>query len=523
MASPHRMRASGLLCFASWFAMGGLPAWSQSTLPRLDVPAASPPVGSPVSPMPGTPVPPPPGGPSPVTCDATTLPLAPVRAASSAQEGLDRFAAPASALQVPKAPAEVTIKTSEPLTLEQSIELARRRNRDLQISALEVAQQRESLREVRASLYPALSADAGIDRTDSAQAAIAAKQAGLPNRPNASNDFSSSLNLNYDVFTSGQRPASIRAAEAALKSSEQAYQTQLQQLRLDVAGDYYDLQQAGELIRIARQSVSSAEENLRVTKARESAGIGTRFEVLQAEVSLADQKQQQIQAESQQQIAQRQIAQRLSLPETTTVTAADPVAMAGEWSLSLEDSIVGALQNRSELAQVLEQRKIGQQNRRIALGSLGPQVAFNANITLADSLDDSESGAFGYVLGAQVSKTIFDGGSAKAIAAQQQTNATIAETQFASFKNLIRFQVEQNYYSLQSSKERILTTRCSIEQARQGLRLAELRRDNGVGTSLEVSNATTDLAQAENNYLAAIIDYNRSLASLQRFVGERKP
>jgi outer membrane protein TolC len=38
-----------------------------------------------------------------------------------------------------------------------------------------------------------------------------------------------------------------------------------------------------------------------------------------------------------------------------------------------------------------------------------------------------------------------------------------------------------------------------------------------------VSNATTDLAQAENNYLRAIVDYNRSLASLQRFLGDRRP
>jgi outer membrane factor, OMF family len=521
--SPRWIRTCGLLLLTSWTAISGLPAWSQSNLPRLGVPQT--PTSAPAAPnsvTPGTVAPPPPGTLAPVNCDNTTLPLAPVRSAESGTQGLEQFAEPAAALQVPKAPAEVTITTTAPLTLEQSIELGRRRNRDLQISALQIQQQREALREIRASIYPAVTTQAGITRSDSAQAAIAAKQVGLPNRPNASNNFSGGVNLSYDVFTSGQRPASIRAAEAAIRSSEQAYQTQFQQLRLDVANDYYDLQQAGELIRIARQSVSSAEENVRVTRARESAGIGTRFEVLQAEVTLADQKQQLLQAQSQQQTAQRQIAQRLSLPQTTTVTAADPVAMSGEWSLPLEDSIVGALQNRSELSQVLEQRTIAQQNRRVALGSLGPQLAFTTNIALADSFDDNQLGAYGYGLGAEVSKTIFDGGSAKAIAAQQQTNATIAETQFASFKNVIRFQVEQNYYTLQSSRERILTTRCAIEQARQGLRLAELRRDNGVGTSLEVSNATTDLAQAENNYLRAIVDYNRSLASLQRFVGERR-
>jgi outer membrane factor, OMF family len=444
----------------------------------------------------------------------------PNSSASAKAADLGTLTPPSNTLQVPSKPEDVTITATQAITLGQAVDLAQRRNRDLQIAALQVEQQRFALRQAKAALYPAVSANAGISRSDSAQAAIAAKQAGLPNRPNASNDFSGSVELNYDVFTSGQRSASIRAAESSLKSTEKVYQAQLRQLRLDVANDYYDLQQADESIKIAQQSVDNAAENLRVAQARESAGLGTRFDVLQAEVALADRKQQLIQAQSQQQVSRRQLAQRLSLPEVVTVVSADAVAIAGNWTPTLEESIVQALQNRSELGQVLDQRDIALQNRKVALGSLGPQLSFSANIALADDLADNNLGAYGYGVGAQASKTIFDGGSAKAIAAQQQLNSSIAETQFASFKNVIRFQVEQNYYTLQSSRERISTTRCAIEQAEQGLTLARLRRDNGVGTSLEVSNATTDLAQARNNYLAAIISYNRALSALQRFTSQ---
>jgi outer membrane factor, OMF family len=433
---------------------------------------------------------------------------------------LRTIAPPSNTLKVPNKTEEVTIASTQSLSLNQAVDLAQRRNRTLQIAALQVEQQRYGLRQIRAAIYPTVSASAGITRSDSAQAAITAKQFGSPNRPNATNSFSGSVQLNYDVFTSGQRPASIRAAEAALSSIEKAYQTQLRQLRLDVANDYYDLQQADESIKIAQQTVDAGQENLRVAQAKESAGLGTRFDVLQAQVSLANSQQQLTQAKSQQLISRRQLAQRLSLPDTVTVVTTDPVAMIGKWSPTLEESIVQALQNRSELGQTLDQRNIALQNRKVALGSLGPQLTFNANIALADDLADNNLGAYGYGVGAQASKTIYDGGSAKAIASQQQTNASIAETQFSSFKNVIRFQVEQNYYTLQSSRERIASTRCAIEQATQGLTLAKLRRDNGVGTSLEVSNATTDLAQARNNYLNAIVSYNRALSALQRFTGQ---
>ncbi len=463
------------------------------------------------------------------TCDPLDLPVAPTQPLSATEDAdlsnLGPLPDADPALDIPQDPAAVTVQSTPAITLSQAFTLARQRNRDLQIAELDIAEQRASLRQARAALYPTLDAQAGITRTDSAQARIAIKQqeADLPpgfpapEQSSVSNSFNGTVSLNYDIFTSGQRPASIRAAESALESTEQAYQTELLQLRLDVANDYYDLQQSDELVRIAQQAVSNAAENLRVSQARESAGIGTRFEVLQAEVQLADRRQQLTQAENQQQVSQRQMAQRLSLPSTFTPTAADPVAMAGGWSPSLEESIIQALNNRTELAEVLAQRQIAQQNRRIARGSLGPQLDFNASISVADDLVDDQSGAFGYALGAEASKLIFDGGSSRAIASQQAINATIAETQFASFKNLIRFQVERNYYTLQSAKERIQTTQCAIEQAKQGLELAKLRRDFGVGTSLEVSNATTDLAQAENNYLTAIVDYNRALAALQRF------
>jgi outer membrane factor, OMF family len=470
--------------------------------------------------------------PTAITCDPNTLsPQISTPSSSSPDLGtlstpsakavdLKTLTPPANTLQVPNKPEEVTIGTTQSLTLAQAIDLAQRRNRDLQIAALQVEQQRLVLRQTRAAIYPTLSTNAGITRSDSAQAAISNKQLGLPNRPNASNDFDGSVELNYDVFTSGQRPASIRAAEAALGSTEKNYQIQLRQLRLDVANDYYDLQQADESINIAQQTVESGQENLRVAQAKESAGLGTRFDVLQAQVSLANSQQQLTQAQGQQQVSRRQLAQRLSFPDTFTVVTSDPVVVIGTWSPSLEESIVQALQNRSELGQTLDQRNIALQNRKVALGSLGPQLTFNANVALADDLGDQVLGAYGYGVGAQASKTIFDGGSAKAIAAQQQADASIAETQFASFKNTIRFQVEQNYYTLQSSRERITSTRCAIEQATQGLTLAKLRRDNGVGTSLEVSNATTDLAQARNNYLNAIVSYNRALSALQRFTSQ---
>ena len=333
-----------------------------------------------------------------------------------------------------------------------------------------------------------------------------------------SNTFNSTLSLNYDIYTSGGRSASIRSAEEQVRSAELEVERQNQQLSLDVSNDYYNIQQAEELIRVTQAAVENAQVNLRDTEAQERAGIGTRFDVLQAQVQLANAVQDLTQARNLQNISRRQLAQRLSLADAATLSSADPVEIAGRWNLSLEESIILALQNRAELAQLLAQRNIAQQQRRIALASIGPQLSAFANFNIVDQLDDSNLGAYGYAIGILVSMNFYDGGAARASAAQQEANIAIAQTQFATTKNQIRFQVEQAYFTLQSSFENIQTASTALEQARESLRLARLRFQAGVGTQLDVISAAANLTQAQGNLVAAILDYNRSLASLQRAV-----
>ena len=324
------------------------------------------------------------------------------------------------------------------------------------------------------------------------------------------------LSLTYDIFTSGFRSGTIGAAREQVRVSELALQAELDQLRLDVTNDYYDLQQADALVSVAEDAVNSARANLRDTKALEQAGLATQFDVLQADVQLAQATQDLTQGLNLQTIAQRQLVQRLNLSSIVNVTAADPAAIAGLWPLSLEDTILLTLKYRPELEQFLAQRRIAQFNRRVALSAIRPQIQFFANVEVVDQLDDDVLGAFGYVVGIQISLNFFDGGAAKAAAAQEEENIAIAETQFADTKNQLRFEVEQAYSTLQANYENIGTALRSVEQARENLRLAQLRFQAGIGTQLDITNAQADLTQQEGNLVDAVITYNRALAALER-------
>lgn len=523
-------------------------------------------------------------------------------------------------LERPTTPNEVQIQTTQPITLQQALEIARRNNRELQVGLLELERSRAGLREARASLLPTLGVGANLIRQSGASGGgsgtgiintggtstggtgtgtpvvttpgtgttggtsgtgttgttgsgttgsgttgttgAGTTGSGLitpasgtgttgtsgtgtgtqltPSQPqslnlqqvvgdptvgnlesrnnSAVNALTGTLELNYDVFTSGRRSATIRAAEEQVRFSELEVERLAEQLRLDVSNDYYSVQEADEQGRIARSAVENAQASLRDAQALERGGIGTRFDVLRAQVQVANEQQGLTEALAQQRIARRQLAQRLSIAQTVDVSAADPVAIAARWDRTIEDSIVLAFRNRAELEQQLTQRNISRQQRRIALAELGPQVSVFANYNVQNISDDNRGFYDGYSYGARVNLNLFNGGSSRARAAQQDANIAIAETNFANTRNQVRFQVEQAYFTLQSRLENTRTATEALRQARESLRLARLRFQAGVGTQTDVIAAETELTRAEGNLVQAIIGYNRALASLQREV-----
>lgn len=336
------------------------------------------------------------------------------------------------------------------------------------------------------------------------------------------NTIQADLTLSYNITTGGLRPASIRIAENQLKLSELDVERIRRDLRLTVTRDYYDLQEVRALLRVALESYKNATATLTNTIAREEAGLATKFEQLQAEVAQANAQQNVILAEGLQQIAQRQIAETLNLPPNVNLIPTLVIPL-GEWPASLPESIVLALKNRVELDQILLTRDIAQDQKEIARSAKRPRLSTFARVAATGSdvefrtgPDPGNQGDVNYAVGVQVNLDAFNGGETQAQIEAEETNIKIAETQFADQKNEIRADVESSYFSLQSNKENIATSRRAVEQAQLSLELAQLRLEAGIGTQLDVIQAQTDLVEAEGNVISAVLDYNRALAALQR-------
>ncbi|MEB3269046.1 MAG: TolC family protein [Leptolyngbya sp.] len=452
-----------------------------------------------------------PGAPTAPAPEGTAAPIPPARVVDPL-EYLDPDPNP---LLIQTQPGEVEIIGTQPLTLEDVLELAYRNNPDIRVAQLELERSRAALREAQAGLYPQVSLNGTLQGQNSRTSAITG--AGITQREELTGAVSGQVDVTYNIFSSGQRQATIRAAEEQVRLSELELERRRAVLRLNTVNEYYDLQRAIEQIRISTAFLEEAERNLRDTQLREDVGVGTRFDVLRAEVQSANARQQLAQAQSDRQVAQRQLARRLNLPPSLDVTTVE-VAIAGSWPLSLEDSIVQAYQSRAELEQQLVQRQISEQQQRAALAALGPQVDLFANYNLQNTFNNDNGFTDNYSFGIRASWVLFEGGAAAARADQRQADIEIADRRFEETRGTVRFEVEQAYFTLQSNRQNIDTARLAVEQAREALRLARLRFEAGVGTQLDVISAQSDLTEAEVNLVDAILGYNRSLAALERAV-----
>ena len=341
------------------------------------------------------------------------------------------------------------------------------------------------------------------------------------------------LGLNYAIF-SPERQANINIATEILRQSELEVQRVEEQLRLDVTQSYYDLELADEQVRISQSDVDSRAQRLEQIKQLLEAALVTRLDLLNAQVELGNSRQQLKNAQAQQQIAQSNLMRILSLPFAVIPTAADEIKIAGEWNLSLEESIILAFKNRVELEQTLALRRQRQGERDAAISAIQPRISLFADYNVVQLYSDQPdinpdppfAGANypprgfgdGYVFGIVFSWTFFDGGAAQARAKQAEIGVSIADQTYADNAQQIRAEVEQAFIQLPTQKENVETAQIALENAKEAVRAAQLRFDAAVNTQTEVLDAQTRLVQAENNLVQAIISYNRALAQLQRAV-----
>lgn len=122
-------------------------------------------------------------------------------------------------------------------------------------------------------------------------------------------------------------------------------------------------------------------------------------------------------------------------------------------------------------------------------------------------------------LGVTVGVPIFDGFLKRSRIQKNQIQAKQIEQSFDLLENSIDLEINQAKINLTSAIENMVAQKENTELAEEIYNVAKIKYDEGVGSSLEVTNADADYKEAQTNYYNSLYDALVAKVELQKAYG----
>jgi multidrug efflux system outer membrane protein len=399
--------------------------------------------------------------------------------------------------------------------LQELIRKALKNNYDLELATERIIAARAQVMITRSNEFPQITAN-GVGINENAFAG------GFPVRTKYST-YAADATFQLDLF-GGLRRAT-ESARARLLSTEYAQKTEILTLVSDVASDYFQLLTVDLQLQVARKTVTTQQDAVRLTTMRVEHGVATKLDVLQAQQVLDTAKAQIPDLE-------RQIGQ---LEDSISILLGDyphgvergrPLAeqpMPPEVPPGVPSSLLGRRPDISEAEQnlIAANAEIGVAKAaffpQIALTGSGGGAAGRTGGGVFQSVLDSNLATWGY--GANITQAIFEGGQLRGnlrLAKSQQRQQLIAYTQAIqkAFRDVSDALIAYDkYHSVRVEQE------LAVKDLQETVDTSLMRYRGGVANYLEVLDAQRSLFSAELTLAQDRGNEYQSLVQLYKALG----
>jgi outer membrane protein TolC len=341
-------------------------------------------------------------------------------------------------------------------------------------------------------------------------------------------NWNTGIQIVQTIYQGGKTIAAFKAASATKRQAMAQYQTAVADTLLSVRIAYYDVLLAAQEITVNEASVILLQKELEDQERRYNAGTVPKFNVLRAEVAVANARPPLISARNSYRISKNNLSNLLgyNLPreiwEDIPLNLTDTLD-ALPYQVDLPEAIQRALAQRTELVALratAELQRLGIVN---AKAGYKPTVSvfagynwYNAQFTPPVELDHD---IHGWNAGGQLSWDIFDGLLTHGKVTQARALYNKARTDLDDQARRIELEVRTDYSSFIEAREVLDSQQKVQEQADEALREARARAEAGTATQLDVLDAETSLTQARTTQIQALHDYAVARARLERAIG----
>jgi outer membrane protein len=344
------------------------------------------------------------------------------------------------------------------------------------------------------------------------------------------NAWGSQIRVVQSLYEGGRILSSLRVAKLTKERSLLTYQTVVADTVLEVQLAYYDVLLAAQEIIVQEKSVELLSSELADTKRRFEAGTVPQFNVLRAQVELANQQPKLIRARNSYRIAKNVLANVLgfNIPKETVEDI--PLNLSGKleaepYEINLPRALATALERRTELGALRKAQALRYEDIVYAKAGYLPSVQAYGGYEARSSVfsTDLSFEIHGWITGVQLGWDVFDGLRTKGKVLEARALYEKAGVELDDTSRRIELDVRTAYSKFIEATELLESQKKVVEQAEEALRLATARSDAGTGTQLDVLSARTALTDAQTTQIEALHDYSAARARLERAVGLNIP
>ena len=405
------------------------------------------------------------------------------------------------------------VSAQQQYTLQECINIALQNNRNIKQQALNKQQKEIAYNQARADLLPNLNASAG-------QNFIFGRSIGLDNVYQNTNSSQTSFNIgsNITLFDGLRMKYNIDARKAEVYISEADLEKIQDDIVMSVSTAFMQVLMNKELLQIANDQIGLTQTNIIRLNELVKSGKIARGELYELEAQQAKEEFNQIQADNNLKLSLLDLAQIMELEEFDNFDVVVPDDILVSEDILLSPSIIyeSALIVRPEIRGAQYRVESSEKEIMIAKSAYYPSLSFGAsmgsgyynmasreNASFSSQLKNNRSTSLGFSLNIP----IFNRFQVKNSVKNAQIALEYSRIEIDKTKIALRKKIEQAYYNAIGAESRWEAAQKSEVASREAYRFAEQKYENGRGTSYELSQAKSNLAQVLSDQAQAKYEY----------------
>ena len=317
--------------------------------------------------------------------------------------------------------------------------------------------------------------------------------------------FDARVTANMDVFdfaTLRRYQASKQALEAS-KADRDATRDQVTQ---QVARAYLAAVRADDNVTTAQANLDLSAALLKLAQNQKDVGTGTGIDVVRAQVQQANDRQRLVVAGNDRNSAYLQLSRLIGIDLAKTVTLTDRMTYLPVDDVAIDSALSTAGTAREDLKAQSKRVDVARLNYSAARMESLPTVGASGDIgPIGTSIDNARTTR---TVGFSVKIPVWDSGRRASHREESLSQLKQEQIRLKDLRDQISLDVRLAADALRSADAQISFAKEGLALAEQELAQARRRFENGVATSVEVTDAQTRLQRARDNQISAMFAHN---------------